>query len=540
MDARRHGWRGDAAWFLVCALASSAWCVAAAHKLGATADETPYLKMGLERWRTGSYRAFMSAGTMPLAADVQTLPLYLRERWRGTPFDVEPQLPKLLPVARAATLAFWWWLLAHGFLIGRRIAGSWGGRFAVALLAVEPNLLAHAGLATTDVAVSACALALVYHFHRGRERGWCFRVGVPAVCFGLLVLAKASAVVFGPVCLAAVGLSWAAGRSVPRPVRSLILDVPQILLLGFALATAYVGCEWRPSDFLPARVAGLSDGAFRQTLGAYQALPIFPNVTEGILFQVFQNAQGTSAYLFGEVYPHGVWYYFPLALCMKLPLPLFVLPAAVAVVRPRALANWALAAALALLVLSVTYRVQNGVRIVLPLVALGTVGLAAATVAADAGVAGPRRRALAALAAGAVVWTAISGATARPDGLAYFNELWRGRPGYEYLNDSNYDWGQGLRGLDRWHRTHGHPPTLVWTFGNDPSFRTMQVTQYQLDSLNLPTPEEHLAKVRGHYLAVSAIHVYGYWDTSAVQFLRARRPVAQASTYLIYDFRTGE
>jgi hypothetical protein len=31
--------------------------------------------------------------------------------------------------------------------------------------------------------------------------------------------------------------------------------------------------------------------------------------------------------------------------------------------------------------------------------------------------------------------------------------------------------------------------------------------------------------------------VYGYWDTSAVQFLRARRPVAQASTYLIYDFR---
>src|SRR5438093_9115885 len=96
---RQRGGRLDVAWFLVCAVASSAWCVTAAKQLGATADEPPYLKMGLERWRTGSYQAFMRVGTMPLAADVQTLPLYARERWRGKPFEVEADLPKLLPWA---------------------------------------------------------------------------------------------------------------------------------------------------------------------------------------------------------------------------------------------------------------------------------------------------------------------------------------------------------------------------------------------------------------------------------------------------------
>src|SRR5262249_54690381 len=147
-----------------------------------------------------------------------------------------------------------------------------------------------------------------------------------------------------------------------------------------------------------------------------------------------------------------------------------------------------------------------------------------------------RRRALAAAAAGAVAWIAVSGATANPDRLAYFNEFWRTRPGDEGLNDSNYDWGQGLKGLDPWHRAPGRPPPLVWADGNDPSFRTMPVRQYQLDALKFQTPDEHLAAVRGHYVAASVLQVYGYWDTPAVRFLRSRRPIAQASTYLIYDF----
>jgi hypothetical protein len=110
---------------------------------------------------------------------------------------------------------------------------------------------------------------------------------------------------------------------------------------------------------------------------------------------------------------------------------------------------------------------------------------------------------------------------------------------YLYLNDSNYDWGQGLKELDRWHARRGRPPLIVWTFGNDPAIYRMPVRQDvvmgQLAE-DLKSPDEFLPRLRGHFVAVSVLQVYGYWDTAAVRFFRSQKPVAEVSTYLIYDF----
>src|SRR5262249_36942477 len=80
-------------------------------------------------WRSGSPAGLMKLGTMPLPVDVQTLPLYLWERWRGTPIEPVAELPSVLPYARAGTLVFWWLLLVHVGLAAR----SLGGRLAAAL-----------------------------------------------------------------------------------------------------------------------------------------------------------------------------------------------------------------------------------------------------------------------------------------------------------------------------------------------------------------------------------------------------------------------
>src|SRR5206468_531693 len=75
---------------LLClALLSALWCVTSAARLSATFDEPVYLREGLTRWRCGSTAGLMKLGTMPLPVDVQTLPLYLWERCRGEPYDVE-------------------------------------------------------------------------------------------------------------------------------------------------------------------------------------------------------------------------------------------------------------------------------------------------------------------------------------------------------------------------------------------------------------------------------------------------------------------
>src|SRR5262249_32455049 len=136
-------------------------------------------------------------GTMPLPLWVNTAPLYLLERWQGHPFDVQSELDTLLSAARATALVFWWLLLGYGWAAGRQVAGRWGGRLAVVLLACEPTLLAHASLATADVALAACLLAFWVHYRSGLSRGWWGRVGIPTVWFAAAVLTKASALVFG-------------------------------------------------------------------------------------------------------------------------------------------------------------------------------------------------------------------------------------------------------------------------------------------------------------------------------------------------------
>src|SRR5271156_2319529 len=98
-DTGRATWR-DWLWVLTCAALSSVWLMTAARQLSATFDETIYLKVGLERWRTGSFRTLKRIGTMPLPVDVCTLPLYLAERSTGRTIDIDAEMAAWLPVAR--------------------------------------------------------------------------------------------------------------------------------------------------------------------------------------------------------------------------------------------------------------------------------------------------------------------------------------------------------------------------------------------------------------------------------------------------------
>ena len=152
--------RGDWLWWLTCAALSSAWCLSAGAELGATFDEPLYVGRGLERWQCGSYAELLRDGTMPLAIDLQTAPLAIAEGWRGAAFALPQDVPRLLPWARAMTLAFWWLLLAYGWRAGAALAGRPRRRLAAGLLASEPSLLAHAARARSVVARLACASRL--------------------------------------------------------------------------------------------------------------------------------------------------------------------------------------------------------------------------------------------------------------------------------------------------------------------------------------------------------------------------------------------
>jgi len=554
-------WRakiGDTLWLLAWGVASSAWCVTAADHIGATFDEPLYVQHGLERWRSGSMARLMKLGTMPLPVDVQTLPLYLWERWRGTPIDPQHELHLVLPYARAATLFFWWLLLVHVGLAARSLGGRRAAALAVAFVACEPVLVAHAGLATTDVAVTACLVALAYHFRQNRTARWGWRVAWPALWLGLSVLAKASGLVFGGIILLLIEADrcgwWRRREGEPAPPswRASLGDLVQIGGLGLVLMFVYCGCDWRTNGSFQAWARGLPEGPTASAMvWLSDHLRIFSNGGEGIVRQVTHNLRGHGVYLLGRTDPRSLWWYFPVLMTLKFSVPVLLAPLAWLGLRrlaPRRgpwYGNWALLCALALLAFSVTCRVQIGVRFMFPLLCLAVIGtVAALTRCLDGAASAWRWRLLAGGAAACLAWNVTQALTVWPEGLCYVNPLWGGtREGYRLTSDSNYDWGQGITELAAWLRSHPQPDLDVYYFGTDPAYFELPARPVALNGLPVASRDEACNYLRGRRLAVSTTVLYGNFTApglaDVVAVLRASRPVDRTTTFLIYDFTDG-
>lgn len=553
MDETRRERAVDGLWFLFWALLSSWLCLTTAQTIGVTFDEPIYVTRGLERWRTGSVSGLLQLGTMPLPVEVCTLPLYLYERWHGITLDPHSDLVTILPWARAATLVFWWLLLGYGRLLGRCYGGPWGGRLAVALLAAEPCFQAHASLATTDIAITAMLLALVYHFRQGRDASWGWRIGLPALCFATALLAKASGLVFGPLCLLAVEVErlWQQGtpaRDWWNRGRALARDLVQIGLIGLGLVFVYCGSDWQPEPSFVKWAHTLPDNtAGRSMVWLSEHLRIFSNAGEGIARQIKHNIRGHGTYLLGASHARAIWYYFPVALAIKLTLPLLLLPLAVVALRPGSLRNGAMAAAAVLLVFSLNCRVQIGIRLVLPLIALTVIGLAAALARILQEDPSRWRRAVGmGIGSVAVCWAVASSWLVWPHSLRFANALWGGTENcYRCLSDSNHDWGQGLPELARWQTERAIEPLAVWYFGTDPRIKQNRWREIPYHILPVEDDQEVLDRAAGSYLAVSTTLLHGQPGLTpsyrrAAAFLRTQPPVDRTATFLIFDFRNVE
>lgn len=549
----------DVVWLLAIGIASSWWCLTAASRLGATFDEPLYIKAGLTSWRTGSNKLLMRAGTMTLPVDIQTLPIYLWERFRDREFDPVSELHTVLPVARAVNLAFWWLLLVYAMRLGRTFGGSWGGRLSIVLIACDPNLLGHAALATTDIAIVECMLVLVYHFWHGLGRLWIRRVLVPGLCYGIAILAKASGLVFGMEAMAVLGL-WHFARSgqLIAPAEGGLLsrlacywritwtlrrDLAWIALIGLILVFGYTGCDWSTEATFIKWAEQCPDGELKSVvLPVSRNLTIFTNAGEGLLYQIKHNVRGHGTYFLGEWHPRATQCYFPVALSMKLPVAVFVLLAAVLLVQPRHLVSPPTAVALLLLALSFNYRVQIGVRFMFTTVVVGYVGLA---VAIARGWASTDRRSIPRwFVLGSLATMASASISVWPHGISYFNSMWGGPDeGPILLHDSNYDWGQGLPELKDWCAGRDEQ-VAVWYYGMDPAVNHAPFQRAHLSLLHHGGTTEGIQGLCPNvsYLAVSVGCLHGNADFTpqhrrAVEWARSQSPVARTRHFVIYRLR---
>jgi hypothetical protein len=195
-----------------------------------------------------------------------------------------------------------------------------------------------------------------------------------------------------------------------------------------------------------------------------------PELFHGVRQLVEHQRAGHRSLLLGEIRDTGWWYFFPVALLVKSPIPLLLLALCGAgamlagLRRPR---GWQratpFAVALCIVLATMPSSVNIGVRHVLPVFALlalcaglGVQVLWRARRAAGLG------RVLATL---LLIWHCVASVRAHPEYLAYFNELADDRP-EQFLVDSDLDWGQGLERLARTLESRGISRAWVGGWGS--------------------------------------------------------------------------
>lgn len=247
---------------------------------------------------------------------------------------------------------------------------------------------------------------------------------------------------------------------------------------------------------------------------AYQRVAVRHRVPAPFFFAGLEMVQrhsyaGHPSYLLGQFRDHGWWYYFPVVLFFKTPLPFLLLAIAGIVLALRERAHVAVALApLAMLLPALTSGINIGVRHVLPLYPMLTISAAHAAVVL-------RRRSRPATIV-LLGWYVVATSLAHPDYLAWFNEA-AGRHPERIAVDSNLDWGQDLLRLERIVRKK-QIEHLHLAYDGTADWRRL-----------VPQAEElpQFAPVRG-WVAVSENELTFGWPTNernAFAWLRAYEPV---------------
>lgn len=381
---------------------ATAWRVASTHRLfSPTWDEPAHIFAGYEYVAQGRYAFDLSHP--PLARIAFGFPL---RNAVSDAADVNDRIGEILTsagdymsgvaVARRGNLLFLAIALIGLAVWAFDLYGPRVAAIAVASFALLPPVLAHAGLATTDMAVTAAIAAGGAVLNRWlRTPTWPYTAAL-AVAFGAGLLTKFSF----PAYFAIVALTMmTAARRWP-------------LGKGFAAVVGGFSIVW--------------------VVYFFNQLKRF---FRGFLIVMKHNAEGHDAYFLGEVHATGWWEYFPVVLGVKTPVPFMVLAAIgmYFVVRERRNRGLLVMAAL-MLALAMTSRINLGVRHILPIY------LPLSIVAAVAADRLWRTRARW-LAPALGLWLGVNSVTAHPDYLPWMNALAGAHPERVVL-DSNFDWGQ--------------------------------------------------------------------------------------------------
>jgi hypothetical protein len=355
------------------------------------------------------------------------------------------------------------------FFATREMFGAGAAFVALVLLVFEPNLLAHGAFVTTDAGISCFMFATVYAFYRYVKAPSLWRLSLVGLSAGLTLATKHSGILIFPILFLlavceVVRQRLAAGRSDRATTREaatgtgkralrLAASLVAVTVVALIVLWAFYGFRyqarsagWQLNPPLAEYVGVLKpqEAWAVSTMARWHVLP------ESYLYgltDVRMMGDFYTSYLLGTIYPHGVWFYFPVAFLIKSTLAflaMFLL--AVVAVATRRLNRWREVLFLTVppvfyLLVSMSAGMNIGVRHILPLYVF-----ISALAGGGAWAFMSRNRKWVYAVAALLVFHVASSALTFPHYIAYSNELWGGPSNtYRLLSDSNADWGEQLK-----------------------------------------------------------------------------------------------
>jgi hypothetical protein len=437
-----------------------------------TYDEPYHVACGM-RWLQGSFAGCYEHP--PLGRIAAALLPYLRGlRLTGKADVVEEgnailnsgnDYARNLTLARLGILPFFVIASIFVWLWARKLFGEKTALLSLLLFTSLPPVLAHAGLATTDMAVTAVLFCALYAFTVWVRKPTAFHSLLFGISMGFAALSKFSTFIFLPTCILTLLVSlWVIEKPNLKRIRFAlpsrmmtatfaVFVAALVVFAGYRFSSTHLSSpKFRPHHIVRmlgfAHLLGESSLPVRLINEAIEDTPV-PSVgaiKEGLDITWHHNETGHDSYLLGESRRNGWWYFFVVLLLVKTPMAFLLL---VAIGFPFLMKNrkkkvfWEqlapLVCAITILAVCMPSKINLGIRHILVIYPL----LAIIAAFGTASICRSPRRSYLAAAFVLLTWHSLSSGLAHPDYLAYFNELALGRP--ERIRvDSDLDWGQDL------------------------------------------------------------------------------------------------
>ena len=475
---KRYGWA--ALLFAFCVIAAVRLLDASHHNSG-TNDEGAHLAAGMEWLERHTY--YVEELHPPLARVLAALPLYMngvrmkaekRNAPCTTPFPV--YYDRIIESQKKGFFISRCWntgdfaLLKHGnslknlmaarysgigwmilgtlylYVLTARLADRETALAAAFIWTMTPLALAHAGLATTDLAAAAAVVMAMAHAVIWLQcRSWRNAMGL-GFAFTVCGLVKFSALMYAGLLFIPL-LLWESRRQYLRgslksfSSRGVLHGAIAVAILLFTTWAAYWFQIGRLADVFPSAYHAMLERP-DSLLGALSSLRLLPMPEwfMGWVFAGLKNAKGHATYLLGTpLNDVAVWYFFPVALWFKMPLSIWAMAIAAVSLGIRRRRHWLIWPVLwcaIILLVSMTGNINLGARHILPLIPfLSMIAAAGMILLWQYNLAGR------VISIGLSVWLASISLYAHPHYLSFFNQTAGNHP-EKILVDSDLAWGQ--------------------------------------------------------------------------------------------------